>query len=83
MSARVLPFTRRFSDREANRKCIGKQTASGARLGPRGGGGRTRIQVAVAKKKSLKMFLSIFFLSPVAGQVVDVGASRAGEAALL
>ena len=105
------------------RSCIGKQTAHGARLGPQGGGGWTRIrpEVAVAAKKKSDFFFKKFsksrgrpssrcrsvlarrgcpapsrscfrsdrrkkvkfFLSPVAGQVVDVRASRAGGAALL
>ena len=58
------------------RSCIGKQTAHGARLGPQGGGGWTRIrpEVAVAAKKKVGFFFSKNFLSPVAGQVVDVGA---------
>ena len=57
---------------------------TGARLGPRAGGVWTRIQVVVAasiggEKKSWKIFLSIFFLSPVAVQAVDVGARRRVE----
>ena len=45
--ARAAVYSSLFGSGPA-RSCIGKRTASGARLGPRGGGGRTRIQVAVA-----------------------------------
>ena len=68
------------------RSCIGKQTAHGAPLGPRAGGVWTRIQVVVAAsvgggggEKKMEIFLSIFFLSPVAVQVVDVGARRRAQ----